>query len=388
MSKKVASLISPFIRINENEKLAKAIDLFDKNTREILVFDDNDNFTGYLTKRFLARQSKIFLDSKVSSFVKKVPTVTKDQPIDVVARLLIKSKIRSVPVEENGKIIGVIRDIDIILSERDLYEGKKAEELMTPAPITVSSSTTAAQLISVCRNNNISRCPVINEKGELIGIVSPHDLKPILLTDLPGQTLGDRAESQIDPLSTSVGNLMTPIVVTCRKSDSVLDAISKLSEKDHKALVVVDDENKPVGILTTRDLLETVSVPPTEKGYYINVMGDVDDEDLEQVLNMGTDFVKKYANMIGDTGHFYIHVKAIPKKKFRGYVLYQVRLRVSTDKGKTYVARSEGYGLFGSLAIAIDHLERDIISEREKAQDSREKQKSTRYLLEELEEIE
>ncbi len=388
MNNQIDSLISSYVSINENDKVAKAIEVFDKNTREILVFDNNDKFVGYLTKRFLLRQSKLFADSKISSFVKKVPTVSRDYSVDAIARLLIKSKIRSIPVEENGEIIGVIRDIALISSVKDLYANKKAGDLMTPSPITISPSSTAAQLISLSRNHNISRCPVIDGKGKLIGIVSPHDLKSIIMSDLPGQTKGDRSEKQVDPLSVTVDNFMTPNVITCKADDPAITAIEKLEKTDHKALVVVDDDYKPVGILTTRDLLETASVPPAEKGYFVNVMGDVDDKDMEQVLEMGADLIKKYGAIIGTAGQCYIHVKAIPKKKFRGFVLYYIRLRITTNKGKTYVSRSEGYGLFGALAVAIERIERDIISEREKSQDSRFKQASARYMLEELEELE
>ena len=388
MSEKIESLISDYVSVGENEKLAKALELFDENTREILVFDEKDVFLGYLTKRFLARQSRLYLDSKVSTFIKKVPTIKKNLAINEIAKLLIKLKIRSIPVEENGEIIGVIRDIDLIRSELERYKGKKVKELMTPNTITSNLETTAAQLLSICRNNNISRCPVVNEKNELIGIVSPHDLKPILLSDLPGQTFGDRSETQIDPYSTQIINLMSTDVVTCKQDDTVELAIEKLLDSDHKALVVVDDSNHVVGILTTHDLLETVSVPPKQEGYFINVMGEIDEEDLKQLFDLSSEFIKKYSAIIGNTGHFYIHIKSIPKKKFRGYILYHIRLRITTNKGKTYVSRSEGYGLFGAFAVALDRIERDIISEREKERDAKMKQTSTRYLLEELEEIE
>ena len=84
------------------------------------------------------------------------------------------------------------------------------------------------------------------------------------------------------------------------------------------ALPVVDDDNHPIGILTTTDLLETVSKPPQEEGYYVRVIGDVDEADMDQVIEMGVELVKKFASIIGTSGQLYIHAKAVPKKKFRG----------------------------------------------------------------------
>ena len=66
------------------------------------------------------------------------------------------------------------------------------------------------------------------------------------------------------------------------------------------------------------------------------------------------------------------------------YISY---LRVSTDKGNTYVSRSEGYGVFSALAVAIDRLEREIISERDLEIQKIQSTESERYILEDLEEL-
>ena len=107
---------------------------------------------------------------------------------------------------------------------------------------------------------------------------------------------------------------------------------------------------------------------------------------MESVIEMGVEVVKKYADIIGTSGQMYIHAKAIPKRKFRGDILYQVRVRISTNKGKTYVSRSDGYGVFGALAVALDRIEREIVSERELEIQSQQTG-SERYILEEIEEL-
>ena len=148
----------------------------------------------------------------------------------------------------------------------------------------------------------------------------------------------------------------------------------------------MNNQNQPIGILTTTDLLESVSKPPQTEGYYVRVIGDVEAEDMDQVIEMGVELVKKFASIIGTSGQLFIHAKAVPKKRLKGSILYQIRLRISTDKGKTYVAKSDGYGVFGAYAVAIDRLEREIISERELELQQRQTG-SERYLLEELEEL-
>jgi CBS domain-containing protein len=46
-----------------------------------------------------------------------------------------------------------------------------------------------------------------------------------------------------------------PPVLTFRAHDKVIDAVKLMSEKNYGASVIVDDENKPVGIVTERDFM-------------------------------------------------------------------------------------------------------------------------------------
>jgi len=381
------SIVSDYTSINLDEPISKVFEYFKENVRELLVFDEKGIFFGYLTKKNITKQSRIQPDTKVSHLLQKVPTVMKNSSVDAIARALLSAKINTVPIEDKGKIIGVYRDIDVIRASAVLFKDKTVKDMMTPNPICVGPDTTTARLIAISRTNNISRAPVVDENNYLLGIVSPHDMAEILIPTFPTkQTMGDRSAVQHTPLAAPIKDIMTEEVVSCKENELVLEAISKLYKTDHKTLIIINEEKHPVGVLTTTDLLETVSIPPKTEGYYVRVIGDVDDEDMEPVIEMGVNLVKKFTPMIGSSGQLFIHAKSIPKKKFRGFVLYQIRLRISTDKGHTYVAKAEGYGVFSAYAVALDRLEREIISERELAIQSR-RAGSERYLLDELEEV-
>ena len=379
------SIVSDYVSINIEEPLSKVFELFKENVREVLVFDDKGVFLGYLTKKNITRQSRIQPDTKVSSVLQKVPTVKKNSAPDEIARALLSAKINTVPIEEDGKVIGVYKDIDVIRTSAGLFKETTVKDVMTPNPICVTPDTTTARLIAISRTNNISRAPVVDENNYLLGIVSPHDMAELLIPTFPTkQKVGDR--SQNTPLAAPVKNIMTADVISCKENELVLVAISKLFQTDHKTLIIINEDNHPVGVLTTTDLLETVSIPPKTEGYYVRVIGDVNAEDMEAVIELGVELVKKFASVIGNSGQLFIHAKSIPKKKFRGFVLYQLRLRISTDKGYTYISKSEGYGIFSAYAVALDRLEREIISERELEIESQQTG-SERYLLDDLEEV-
>lgn len=53
----------------------------------------------------------------------------------------------------------------------------------------------------------------------------------------------------------SVENFARKEVITLKPSDSVFDAIKLMKEKNIGSVLIVDDENRPVGIITDRDVV-------------------------------------------------------------------------------------------------------------------------------------
>jgi CBS domain-containing protein len=57
---------------------------------------------------------------------------------------------------------------------------------------------------------------------------------------------------------TTIGKLMTNKLQTVEVSSSVQDAAKKMRDKNISSLVVMDGSNKPIGIITERDLVRKV----------------------------------------------------------------------------------------------------------------------------------
>ena len=57
---------------------------------------------------------------------------------------------------------------------------------------------------------------------------------------------------------TTIGELMTNKLQTIEGSNSVQDAAKKMRDKNVSSLVVVNSTNKPIGIITERDLVRKV----------------------------------------------------------------------------------------------------------------------------------
>lgn len=135
----------------------------------------------------------------------KVITLRPDQSFEEAADVLAEHSIGAAPVvDDDGKVIGLLRDEDLIVSEANLHvptwfsflgaefplpgEQKRFEselkrmtaanvsELMTTEFPTCRPDDTLGQVATLMHDNDVTHMPVIDDDGRLVGIVARGDL--------------------------------------------------------------------------------------------------------------------------------------------------------------------------------------------------------------------
>ena len=111
---------------------------------------------------------------------KDVIVVTKDDTIQSAAKLMRNYSIRNIPViNEKREISGVISATDIIYKvvSENRNNNLPVEEIMTRENIVFSRyNDTIIEVSEIMNKKGLSVLPVINEKEELVGIISKTDL--------------------------------------------------------------------------------------------------------------------------------------------------------------------------------------------------------------------
>lgn len=90
-----------------------------------------------------------------------------------------------VPVIEPGNhLVGMVTEFDILkaLVERKDLHKLKAEDVMTPHPVTVEETATAEDIVNQMVEHQIIRIPVVRD-GKLLGMISRTDLLNHLIDD-------------------------------------------------------------------------------------------------------------------------------------------------------------------------------------------------------------
>jgi CBS domain-containing protein len=147
-------------------------------------------------------------DPTVSEIMRTdVPVASPDDLIGTVARLMAVSGLPGVPIVENGAIVGIVTESDIISREADvefptpvpfldtifqLDAGSDFEEdlqhvlavtardLMTHPVINIKVSATLQQLATLITEEHVNPIPVLDDDLNLVGIVSRADLVKVI----------------------------------------------------------------------------------------------------------------------------------------------------------------------------------------------------------------
>ncbi|ACX72597.1 putative signal transduction protein with CBS domains [Methanocaldococcus vulcanius M7] len=144
-------------------------------------------------------------------------------------------------------------------------------------PITVKDNDDLTEVIKLFREKRISGAPVLNDDGELVGIISESDIiktltthdedlnlilpSPLDLIELPLKTAIKIEEFKEDlkkALKTKVKDVMTKDVVVAKPDMTINDAAKLMVEHKIKRLPVVDEDGKLIGIITRGDIIEAL----------------------------------------------------------------------------------------------------------------------------------
>lgn len=127
--------------------------------------------------------------------------------------------------------------------------GPTVEQVMTPDPITIRSDAPLSDAARLLEENEISGVPVVDETGTLVGVLAESDLVRARATE--------HLWSRWPGLS--VRHLMHTPVLTADRSMSLEEAATMMERAHvHRLVVVGDDQQTPVGIVSTSDIVRAM----------------------------------------------------------------------------------------------------------------------------------
>jgi len=121
----------------------------------------------------------------------------------------------------------------------------RVKDIMAKKVYTVEFDASAEEAAWGLTRRQIGAAPVRNKEGQLVGMLTSADLV-------------DPAPQRWIKKEATVGDLMDPEVFAVYEDDAALVAVHELASKNQHRLVVLDADNKLVGIVSAMDIVRAL----------------------------------------------------------------------------------------------------------------------------------
>jgi CBS domain-containing protein len=356
-----------FNSVKANDTLSRCLEAFEKGMPPVLaVLNDKGKYEGMISRRSILRSRLDPTTTKVKTLMKVAPPVTMDYSLSKMAKLMIESEMRQLPIFEKNKLLGFVTDENIIHAATAKEWGNTTiEKVMTRAPHTLEANRSVGAVLSVMREYGISHVPIM-DKGKLVGLVSLRDILENIYWPQRRQTTGDIVGEKIETLSVPAKGIMARSPITVEPQTSLRVAEKTMHDRDISCLMVTSNE-RLVGIVSKLDFLEPISqLEVVERKLSVQFgVKDVDVSPEQQGFMMEEfdSFTHRYQETF-QLGTLFVYMKSHRNTNLRGTPLVHCRLQFRTVRG-TFFSASEGWGVEPTFRVALDRLERRLLRSKE-----------------------
>lgn len=332
--------------VSIEDSVSKAINLMYINSvKQIPVVNIHDGYDGIIYyKDFI--NSAFQSSSKIKHFLSQSTYIlTPDDDLQCCINYMIATGKTALPVVDKGKFIGIVVDKDLIseINANDL----KVNELMS-YPVTIDEKSNLDEALAIMRKNNISRLPVVNSTWSLIGIISLLDVLKIL--SIPQeknyQIFGSKEKLKAEHIHIKeILRVTAPI-----ENDTLLkNSIDIFKNYDE---LVITSQNKPIGIITPKDILELSFSQQSNSIVYVTNFGD--GYIKKEVIQKMQKFLNKMGGKITDGIKYVI----IYVEKLGNFC--SIRIRIITSR-RVIHSHSNDYDILKTFKSVLEKLEKQIM---------------------------
>ncbi len=347
----------------------------------VLVFDENDVFTGIVSPYKTLYNNRYPQDAKVQDTQFTPPRITQDMPVTKAIAHMMALRVYTLPVFDGQKAPdGVIRAKHIARSmiADDQWLDMIASAVTPSDPITIRDDALVKDVHSVLRIQNIARLIVVDSQGKVVGIITRSDLGDALLRPTPKQRFSQRSgtapgqsmqakqmmfvdEKQLRQ-DAPIKPYMSTRVFSQPAGTPMREILRTMMDKDYSSIVLLDEAYKPQGFISMRDVLKAIQQLEQSESVAMTIkwpehMTDLVRTEVEEKLRV---FGEKMARRVKFT-HLDIHIEEVGKTD-GSPLRYDVHVGMVGMPGRDLRASGSHKRAITATVEAIKKLERQVRS--------------------------
>jgi CBS domain-containing protein len=347
------------ISFSPDDSLSKAMASLKSSHDVAFVLDDKDFLLGVVNPYYVQFQGNYPPSTKLKRCMMMPPKLSIDTKIEGILKNMLDSKMYFLPVlGSKGELLGIVslRRVfkNILMNEKFTND---LETFLYPRSIqTINRETLLSQARSILKKRKISRLPVIDDQGKIIGLLTRFDIREAL-SDPKSSPGFSKSGKKDKSLNVSIEGFMNKRVFTQSIDDSFKDSVLAMIDKSLGSVVLVDKDNKPVGIVTLRDVIKAFLRILKSGGYSLHISTPKDfryKKELEQNLR------KKLSTYLKK-----IHLEAVDVRLISGKYddmsdkWFEVAIRIESNKD-FYTSQQRARGWRKAVSLSLQKLSAQI----------------------------
>lgn len=364
------------VTVNVGQTLSKLrAKMEDERLRTVPVVD-GAKFVGMLSYRDV--MEKLRSDpshTKVDKLLHEPPRVEQDQTLVDLSNLRIDSgRKKFALIGEHDRLDGVIGERELVYPARDTEElqGVSVDAVMEDDVITVTEDERVETARSRMMDNNISRLPVVDDAGELTGLLTSTDVMRAMVPR-EQMTEGDVKGFKESFSDVPVHELMEQEEVIAPEvledgDASLREAIDIMRENGTRELLLVKDD-APVGIVTLKDVVDHIAGQEIVDSLLVQLTGPEVPEEKQAIHEKVETAVRGgLGRLMHRPEELAIHMKKYETDGKRHK--YALNFKLSSKEGVTTV-KAHGWDLLNAVDEGLEKLETVLKREKEKRIDQK-----------------
>ncbi|RLF97131.1 inosine-5-monophosphate dehydrogenase [Thermococci archaeon] len=254
----------------------KVLELMQKYRLSAIPVTKKRKLVGIITISDLAENPE---EEQLALLVRRGPvSLSPADEIKKAAEVFLKERIRIIPVVEKDELIGVISVDDVVkkaISRMNIAD--PVEKYMLDKFATVWEGTPISATLAISRYSGQRVLPVINSRGEIVGIVDDNDMLSLgevieetKVSSLTAPSEGERwawdtgdllyiTTRKLElPEDKPVSEIMTRNVISVTRKTKVSEVARKMRRYDIETLPVIEASGELTGIIRDIDLLKSL----------------------------------------------------------------------------------------------------------------------------------
>ena len=214
---------------------------------------------GMLCRQDISKATCQWNNSTVGAVMSRdVETARSDEPLSVVAERMSAARLDSVPVVDDGALVGILTSTDVLghVGRRKAatpVSKRHVRDVMCTKVRRLLPTETLGDAVKVMVSGQLRHVPIVGSDGKLVGMVSDRDVRTVVGD--PVATLREGSAVLAQPIE----EVMSHAPIAVHMDDSISALAWPLVEERVGAVPVVDDAGQMVGILTQTDMLEWIA---------------------------------------------------------------------------------------------------------------------------------